>query len=408
MTRRMPQASRIPALVALVGALLGLVFATYSTVDYGAHLDRQLHDVHCSVIPGAPPKDEAAEGCRAALYSPYSAVFKDRLWGGLPISLFAQGSFAFFVGFAVYLAIAGGRASQSAVVFFAAVAVTPLLVSIAMFVISVTQLNTVCETCVGTYVASLLVTLGGVLGLVGRRRRARGNLLLPVVWLGILGGFTLLPTAVYAAAAPDHSPYLGDCGALKKPAAPAGVLVALRGSRAVRQATMFEDPLCATCKAVDIRLRDSGVLERLDTQLVLMPLDNECNWMLDRPMHPGACQVSKAVLCAQDRAREVLEWAYQEQEYLLRAGRADLDAGRQRESPVVREVLRRRWGDALIPCLDARETKERLEKHLQYAIDNGVPVSTPQIYLGGQRICDEDTDLGLSFALRKLAPEVLR
>ena len=406
MTRPMSPATRIPAIVALVGALLGLVFATYSTSDYAAHLDRQLHDVHCSVIPGAAPKEEAP-GCRAALYSPYSAVLKGQLWGGIPISLFAQGSFAFFAGFAVYLAVAGSRASRAAVVFYALVGTTPLVVSIAMFVISVTQLNTLCETCLGTYLASLLLAIGAWFGLLQLRQRPRGGLLLPVAWLAVLGVFTLVPSLVYAAAAPDHRPYLVGCGALKKATPPEGALVSLRGARPVRQALFFEDPLCATCKAVHLRLQSDGVYSRLDAQIALMPLDSECNWMLDRPLHPGACQVAKAVLCGQERAGEVLEWAYHEQEYLLRAGKADLDAGRQKEAPVMREVLRRRWGDALVACLDAPATKQRLEKHLQFAIDNSVPVSTPQLYLGGQRICDEDTDLGLRYTLRQLAPEVL-
>lgn len=407
MTRPMPPATRIPAIVALVGALLGLVFATYSTNDYAAHLDRQLHDVHCSVIPGAPPKEEAP-GCRAALYSPYSAVLKGQLWGGIPISLFAQGSFAFFAGFAVYLAVAGSRASRAAVVFYAVVAMTPLLVSIWMFIISVTQLNTVCETCAGTYLASILLAVGGGLGLLRLGPRPRGGLLLPIVWLAALGALTLVPSLVYAATAPDHRPYLGGCGTLKKAPTAEGALLVLRGARPVRQAVLFEDPLCATCKAVHLRFKSDGVYSRLDAQVALMPLDSECNWMLDRPLHPGACQVAKAILCGQERAGEVLEWAYHEQEYLLRAGKADLDAGRQKEAPVMREVIRRRWGDGIIACLDAPATRQRLEKHLQFAIDNGVPVSTPQIYLGGQRICDEDTDLGLRFTLRQLAPEVLQ
>src|SRR5512145_3021915 len=138
---RMGNGARIAAIIAVLGALLGLVFATYSTTDYAAHLDRQLHELHCSVIPGAPPKEEA-EGCRAALYSPYAAILKDQVWGGLPISLFAQGAFAFFAGFGLYLAVAGSRASKAAAWFFAAAGVTPAFVSIAMLVISLTQLNT--------------------------------------------------------------------------------------------------------------------------------------------------------------------------------------------------------------------------------------------------------------------------
>src|SRR5471032_2713605 len=89
------QKSKLPAILALVASLLGLLFASNSTLDYAKHLDRRLHDVHCSFIPGAPATSEA-EACRVAMYSPYSALFKEHYWGGIPISLFALGSFAFF------------------------------------------------------------------------------------------------------------------------------------------------------------------------------------------------------------------------------------------------------------------------------------------------------------------------
>ena len=337
--------TRLPAAIALLGAVLGLVFSTYSTVDYAAHLDRRLHDVHCSVIPGAPPQAEA-EGCRAAMYSPYGSVLKDSFWGGLPVALPAQGSFAFFLGFALYLLLAGPRASKSATIFFAAVGVTPLLVSVVMFIIAVTQLGTVCQTCIGIYLASLLVAVGAVLGLLGLRprtpmdeERPRGNLLLPAVWLAVLGTLTLLPAAVYAASVPDERPYLTGCGKLAKPDAKPGVLLHLAGPRAVKPAMIFEDPLCATCKGVHERLVAEGILDRLNVQLVLFPLDNECNWMLDQALHPGSCLVARAVLCGGEQAAQVLNWAYDEQEYLTRAGKAG--AG------TLREVIRKRWGDGI-------------------------------------------------------------
>ena len=105
--------SKFPAILALVASLLGLLFASNSTLDYAKHLDRRLHDVHCSFIPGAPATSEA-EACRVAMYSPYSALFKEHYWGGIPISLFALGSFAFFSAFAVYLLVYGSRAPRRA------------------------------------------------------------------------------------------------------------------------------------------------------------------------------------------------------------------------------------------------------------------------------------------------------
>src|ERR1035437_902586 len=105
---------RLSSLLVLVGALLGLVFAAYSTSDYAAHLDRQVHAVHCSFIPGAGPSADADNACKTALFSPYSALFRDRYWGGVPISLFAVGAFSFFIALGVYLVLAQARAPKRA------------------------------------------------------------------------------------------------------------------------------------------------------------------------------------------------------------------------------------------------------------------------------------------------------
>ena len=39
-------------MLVLAGALVGLTFAGFSTYDFVQHLDRQVHSVHCSFIPG--------------------------------------------------------------------------------------------------------------------------------------------------------------------------------------------------------------------------------------------------------------------------------------------------------------------------------------------------------------------
>ena len=399
--------SKAPAVTALVGSLLGLVFSYSSTIDYAAHLDRRLHDVHCSFIPGAPAT-ATAEACRAAMYSPYSAIMRDSLWGGIPISLFALGAFAFFAAFSIYLLLAKEKVSRAIVMFFAAVSITPLLVSIVMFTISVTKLGTLCKTCVGTYISSALLAGGGLLILKSLKTSGGGSVPRPsgqpmaaLFWLIILGVASLLPTLVYAAAAPDQRPYLGKCGELKKPEEASGALVKFRGARAVQPALLFEDPLCPTCKALHERLLGEGVLERLDVTLSLFPLDASCNWMLsDQSLHPGACVVARAVICAKGQERQMLEWAFAEQESLTAAGKMGETALKSRIS--------QRWGSSLASCTDSRDAKATLNKHLHFAAENNVPVSTPQVFLGKQRLCDEDTDLGLRFTLKQLAPEVLQ
>lgn len=394
---------RTPAALALLGAALGVTFSAYSTLDYAEHLDRRVHDLHCSFVPGAAATTEA-EACRSAMYSPFSALFKEQLWGGIPISLFGLGAFAFLAAFALYLLLAGRRAPRGAVTFFGFVGVTPLLVSVAMLTISITRVGALCKTCVGIYIASLVLAIGALWCVTAARqpnaeRRGSAGVLLPVAWLFIMGIVTLLPAWVYAQGVPDHTQFLTGCGNLAKPKEPHDALIRIRGANAVQPSIMFEDPLCPTCKSFHDRLSAEGALERLDIQLALFPLDSECNWMLDRPLHPGACTVSKVILCAQNPLT-ALEWAFDQQAELTQAGAAG--------EPTLRNLLSQRFGASMLKCIDSRETTLRLNRHLHFAADNSIPVSTPQVYLGDLRLCDEDTDIGLRFALKQLAPEVLR
>lgn len=398
--------SRTPAILGLVASTLGLLFASNSTSDYASHLDRHLHDVHCSFIPGASVTSEA-EACRAAMYSPYSALFRETFWGGIPISLFAVGAFTFYLGFSLYLLLSGRRSAKGALAFFGVVSFAPALVSLLMLGISLTRLGQLCKTCVGIYISSGLLVAAGLLALIGLSRpdfdeeeRPESGLVMPLAWLLALGLTTLVPALVYASAVPDHRSYLSQCGELKVPTPKVGELVVMRGANAVQPALMFEDPLCPTCKAFHERLTGEGVIERLDTKLSLFPLDSECNWMLNEPLHPGACLVSKAVICGGPQARQVLEWAYEKQADLSKAGKASPTA--------LKSLIRNRWGESLVRCMDDRKTEVALNNQLHFASDNNVPVSTPQVYLGKKRICDEDTDIGLRYTLAQLAPELVK
>ena len=48
------------------------------------------------------------------MYSPYSALLRDRFWGGVPISLFALGVYGVFFAMALYLLVARDTASKRA------------------------------------------------------------------------------------------------------------------------------------------------------------------------------------------------------------------------------------------------------------------------------------------------------
>jgi hypothetical protein len=393
------RSTKTPAVLGLSGSLLGLVFAGLSTLDYARHLDRKLHDVHCSLIPGLAAGADEENPCRTAMYSIYSALFRGHYWGGVPVSLFALGAFSFFAAFSLYLLLSGPSASRKSYQFFAATGITPLLVSIVMFFISVIELGSLCKTCIGIYIASALLGLGAIVGLREIKREPTGAPLRPILWLAALGAATAVPALVYVAALPNHSRYVNGCGKLAKTVESHGALIKMKTAASRTPATIFEDPLCPTCKAFHQRISGEGALDRLDVQTVLFPLDSDCNWMLTEALHKGACTLSKAIICGGDRARSVLEWAYDEQESLAKAGKAG-DAA-------LRDRIKAKWGYEILGCIDSQATKARLNHHLHFASDNSIPVSTPQLYLGDRKVCDEDTDLGLRYTLKQLAPEVL-
>jgi uncharacterized membrane protein len=387
----------------LGGAALGAIFAAYSTSDYTAHLDRQVHAVHCSFIPGASVDGAESNPCKVALFSPYSALFRQTYWGGIPISLGALGCFSFFVGLGLYLLLARARVSRGALVLLGVVGFVPLGASLVMFGISLTQLHTFCKVCVGIYASSALIAAAAVMALRGRNRPGRTMFTLAggVVGLGVA---SLLPAVVYASSLPDYRPYLKSCGTLTQQTEAHNALIKIPTTSPKRPVLLFEDPLCPTCKAFHERLVSEGIFEHLDVTLALFPLDTECNgWMVDRSLHPGACVLSKAILCGKDKTRQILEWAYENQEDLRPLGKQGGSA--------LKDRVGKQFGADVAACIDDKATSVRLNQMLQFAAANHIPISTPQMYMAEQktlmRVCDEDTDLGLKYAMGQLAPEVL-
>lgn len=415
----------------LVGSALGLVFSSLSSLDYVRHLDRQVHGIHCSFIPGAAAEDVIESGCRAAMNSPYSAVLRERIWGGVPISLFAVGAFSFFLALAVYLLIAGDKAPRRAARFLALTGATPLVVSIVMATISWRELGDFCQTCVGIYGSSLVLALGGLFAWLDDRKTARhalapkppsagsnvpptlideapalpvrkmGSATLDAGWLLALGVFALAPAVLYLRSVPSYAARVAGCGTIESFEDSTKSLIHLTSARAQQPVLMLVDPLCPTCKAFHARLVSEGYFEKLDTTLVLFPLDSECNWNLSTPMHPGACLVSKAVVCAEGRELSVLEWAYHEQDAISQAAKS-------REGPDrVMALVEQRWPGTKA-CVENDKTRMRLDEMMRFAVKNKLPVATPQLFIGTQRLCDEDVDIGLSYALAKLAPALAR
>jgi hypothetical protein len=153
------------------------------------------------------------------------------------------------------------------------------------------------------------------------------------------------------------------------------------------------DPLCPSCKGFEERFAKMDVASEVTRKALLFPLDNACNWMVSDAIHPGACAISEAMLCAGDQGEEVLAWAFEQQVEITTAARADAKAAAR--------MAAERF-PALARCIGSPAVRARLNLALRFAVKNRLSVLTPQVYVDGLRLCDEDTDLGLEFALPRL------
>lgn len=397
------------------GAILGFSFAAVSTYDFVAHLDRQVHGIHCSFLPGVGTVDASgASGCHVTLMSPYSSVLRQEIWGGIPISLPAMAVFAFLLFWSVALVLLRRQTDTAATGFLALATGLPVVASAVMAVISFSTLGAACKLCIGIYVSSALVFAGG-LGLWLRARklarvapplqpgdphaetvaasppRMSTGALVGAFFLGV--AMVAMATVAYAAASPDYSEYVGACGSLEQPNAPPGVLIQLGPQTASAEAVEVLDPLCPACRGFEQRLEASGLGDQIARRAVLFPLDDECNWMVEDAIHAGACAISEALLCAEGNRQEVLEWAFEHQEEIRTASEED---------PRAAERMAVEQFPGLRRCVGRPAVRAKLNRGLRWAVANQLPVLTPQLYVEGVRLCDEDSDLGMDYALARM------
>ncbi len=375
-------------------ALVGVVFAGVSTYDFIAHLDRQVHAITCSIVPGlSAPDTTGSSGCHAVLISPYSSLMRDYTWGGIPIALPALGVFAFLLFRAIDLLLRR-QVSRRETGFLILASLLPVLTSLVYGAISVTKIGSFCKVCVGIYFASFGVLVCAIVAQLATRAEAEGKSGRPL--LGLWGFYFVegvalvaLPLLLYLALKPSYPQALLQTSGLRHPEDRLGVMLNLPSMGRV-PATEIVDPLCPACKAFSERLAASDLARDLQLKLVLFPLDKECNWMVGESVHPGACAVSEAVLCAGDRAAEVLAWAFANQAELHTLG----TSGQHAIAARIRHDF-----PGLAACIGGAVVKARLNKSLRWIVANSLPVLTPQLFVGNQKIPDEDTDLGLDYVL---------
>ena len=379
-----------------VFALAGVVFAGVSSYDFIAHLDRQVHAITCSIVPGLGPKDASgASGCHTVLMSPYSSVLRDLTWGGLPIALPAFGVFAFLLFRAVDL-ILRKRMVRGETGFMVAATALPVLTSVIYAIISATQIGTFCKVCVGIYASSLGVFVAAIAAHIftpPSQEKAKGGILGLWAFYFVEGvAMVALPVLLYLAFKPAYSDSLLHTSGLRHPEDKYGVMLDMH-SRGHVPAVEVLDPLCPACKGFSERLAASGLGEQLQIKIVLFPLDKECNWMVGESLHPGACAVSEALLCAGDGAAKVLAWAFANQEDLRGRGGSS--------QSVVYARIKEAFPD-LASCVGQPAVRARVNKGLRWIVANSLPVLTPQLFVRNQKLPDEDTDLGLDYVLSRV------
>jgi uncharacterized membrane protein len=374
-------------------ALLGALFSGFSTADFIEHLDRQLHSVHCSFIPGMG-QSTMESGCRTVMLSPYSSLFRTSMWGGLPISLLAFAVFAYLIYRALDFALRK-PATQLETKFLLVATMLPLGMSVIYGSISAFKLDALCKLCAGVYVSSLLCA---VFAFLAHRRAGPGPSFgsvgsLYTRWFGEGVLYVAALVVAFMVAHPTSPKSHDGCGALVKNDDPAGIMFSLEGSKYGAPSIAVIDPLCPTCKAFDERLEASGLVPELNLRAVLFPLDASCNWMLKQSLHPGACAVSEAILCDKEEARAILSFAFLHQEELRESAKKNDSVVRERLTAAFPRVKQ---------CLGTAGARNRVNKSLRWAVANALPVLTPQLFIGDRRVCDEDTDLGLEFTITSM------
>lgn len=381
--------------VLLLAAIAGFAFSSVSTHDFVQHLDRQVHGIHCSFLPGIGATDAGHTGCHVTLMSPYSSVMRSSVWGGVPISLPAMSVFAFLAFWALWLVLRDRQHDVRATGFGALATLLPVGASLVMAYISLHQLDAACKLCIGIYLSSATACAAAVGLWLSARQLPAGE---PVA-IGVLGlsfalgvAFVALPVTTYALSAPDFDRYAGRCGQLTHAADPQLTLPLGPQERSVPMLEVL-DPLCPSCKGFEERFGRMPESEQVARRALLFPLDNACNWMVSDAIHPGACTLSEAMLCAGEKAEDVLAWSFENQAAIVAAAKANPEAAKTMVTARFPELAR---------CIGSPAIRARLNAVLRFGVKNRLQVLTPQVFVSGLRLCDEDTDLGLDYALPRL------
>jgi protein-disulfide isomerase len=286
---------RRPLLAAAALATVGLALALV--------LVRQHAQAHAGVESFCAINDVV--NCDRVAMSRFSVVL------GLPVA--AWGVFGY--GLALLLAIAGLRRSRphpswpTGLLFL--VASVAAAAAVALALVSELAIGALCLLCAASWVVS-----GALFAVSWRAARPpgvaaalRADLALLRARPGRAAALALAgaaAVALVAAAWPRYwerkpSPTKSASAAAATPASPAAASVPAASARVVVSFSDYECPFCALAH----RQVKEALAARPDVTLVRkhFPLDPACNPALKRAMHPNACVLAAAAICAEEQGR---------------------------------------------------------------------------------------------------------
>jgi protein-disulfide isomerase len=348
------RALQIAAALAAVGLALALVLA------------RQHAQAHAGVASFCAINDYV--NCDRVATSRFSVVL------GLPVAVWG----ALGYGLALALALAGLRSGRRSAGWPAGllfvVAALATAAAVALAIVSEVAIGALCLLCAASWLTSLalLAAAWRASRPAGPGAAIRGDLTVlrerplhaaALVLAGLAG------VGLVAAAYPRYWEHARKAPAAAAPPAATGAAPVSSGPLVVVEFSDYECPFCARSHEETKAL----LANRPDVTLVRrhFPLDSECNAAVKRPMHPEACELARAAICAEEQGK-------------LTPMDDALFRNQQAKRPV-EEVARAVGLDlaAFRRCLASPATDARLRSDIEAGVRVGL-TATPTYVVGGR------------------------